>query len=77
MQLSIFYYYCCLFLQAPNPRSLANSPGSVPGAHMNADLPASAGVAPVGSDPLPPPVQVMGTLIVRGKFDFNSVSIGE
>lgn len=41
---------------------------------MTADTPTSVGVAPVVPDPLPPPIQVVGTLIVRGKFDFNSVS---
>ena len=34
----------------------------------------AVGVAPVAQDTMPPPIPVVGTLIVKGKFDFNSVS---
>ena len=54
--------------QAPNPRGQLSSSGGVPLPSTRNDHPDS------GNQALPPPIPVVGRLLVRGKFEFKSVS---
>ena len=66
---------CAWFYQPlplPLPQAPQQPPGPIPGVQHNN----MRGPAPTNPQPLPPPVDIQGKVVCRGKFDFKSVSTG-